>query len=343
MSSFVGVDKPVSDKSKKKKSTNFDAMNGLFGMADVRSEILELPIRSLTPRKNHRWTPLTGAKETEVRESIREFGVIEPIVVRPKEDIAYEIEGDYEILAGNNRTRLSAELGMDTVPAIVKKALTEEEAEHYVNHTNIHRDWSEMKHSERAAVIASEYSAQKKRNVRKEVLEEINSYLNDMEKLEESMAGGVLSPGETKGVRQIADEHDLSKATIARYVRIDSLTDDLKELLDHKIITFKAAVQLSYITIEDQEMLVSLLESNDSFKCNEEKAKRLRQLRKEDKLTVATMSAVLAGSLRKKKQGPVKGYKVSGKVIQRYFKPEQDEQEIGEIIEQALKMYFGKE
>lgn len=342
MSSFIGFDESVPEKSKKKKSTNFDAMNGLFGMANVQSEILELPVSSLTPRKNHRWTPLTGAKETEVRESIREFGVIEPIVVRPKEDIAYEIEGDYEILAGNNRTRLSAELGKDTVPAIVKRGLTEEEAEHYVNHTNIHRDWSEMKHSERAAVIASEYSAQKKRNVRKEVLEEINSYLNDMEKLEESMAHGVLSPGATEGVRELANEHDLSKDTIARYIRVDSLADGLKEHLDNGVIAFKAAVQLSYLTMEEQEMLVSLLNSDNGFKCNEEKAKRLRQLRKEDKLTIATMSAVLAGSLKKKKQGPVKGYKVSGKVIQKYFHDEDDEQ-IGKIIEEALKLYFGEE
>lgn len=343
MSNFINLDREP--EKEKKKPVNWNGLNDLFGTPDPQSEVVDLPIESLTPRKNHRWTPLSGAKEEEVRESIREFGVIEPVVVRPKEDIQYEIEGDYEILAGNNRTRISGELGKATVPAIIKRGLTEEEAEHYVNHTNIHRDWGEMKCSERAAVIASEYSAQKKRNVRKAVLDEINSYLKDMENLEESMAEGVLSPGGTEGIRDIAKDHELSKNTIARYIRIDSLTEDLKKLLDSNILTFKAAVQVSYIKDDNQELLGDLLNSDNdfNFKCDEAKARQLRELEKEGKLTVATMTAVLAGSMKKKKPGPRKGYKVSGKVIQKYFDDELDEKKIGEIIDKALELYFKEE
>ena len=338
MSSFVGVDESL-NKKPGKRSFDEDELNNLFKMSYPQSGIVELSIDSLTERKNHRWSRLTGEKEKLVRESIKEFGVMQPIVVRPQKSIAYKIEGDYEILAGHNRVRLSKEVGLSKVPAIIKEGLTEAEAEHYVNHTNIGRDWNEMKYSERAAVLASEYNAQKISNVRKEVLDEINSYLKSYENPVNSMDGEGVSHGETKSVRDIADTHDLSGASIARYIRIDVLTEDLKLLLDEGRIPFLAAVELSYIDSDNQEVFVSLIRNNE-YKCDKDKAKMIRGLQKNGQLTIATMTDILSG--KKKKRGRPKDYKVSSKVIQKYFKDENDEKKIGEIIEEALKMYFGE-
>ena len=145
----------------------------------------------------------------------------------------------------------------------------------------------------------------------------------------------------TNGIRGVAAEHDLSKDTIARYIRVDTLIDGIKLLLDDEEIALRTAVELSYISAENQEMFVSLMNSNE-YKCDINKAKLIRELQVKDKLTIATMTEVLSGQKVKRKPGTPKGYKVSGKVIQKYFKPEQNDKEIGVIIEKALEMYFEK-
>lgn len=322
-------------------ANNIIGLGEMFGIPDSQFEIVELQIQDLVPYRNHKFRPSSDAKRDMIRESIKEFGVLEPLIVRPKEDIEYEITGKYEILAGHQRTELSKEVGKRTVPAIIKKGLTEDEAEQIVAETNVQRSWEEMNHSERAAVIASHYNAQKRRNVRIEVLEEINSYLKTYANPVNSMAEGGLSQIGTAGVRSAAEEFDLSKNMIARYIRIDTLIDGIKLLLDDGELAQMAAVELSYISIENQEMFVSLINSNE-YKCDINKAKLIRELQIKNKLTIATMTEVLSGKLNKKKPGKPKGYKVSGKIIQRYFKDETDEKKIGEIIEEALERYFGE-
>ncbi len=314
-------------------------LNEIFGIPDSQFEIMEIQISDLSPYKNHKFRPSSQAKRDIIAESIKEFGVLTPIIVRPKEDCGYEIKGQYEILAGHQRTELSKQVGKTTVPAIVKSGLTEEEAEQIVDETNIQRSFEELTHSERAAVLSSHYNAMKKRNVRKEVLSEINSYLQTYANPLNIRAEQGLSPGGTAGVREVADDYDLSKNTIARYIRVNTLVDGMKFLLDDGELALKAAVELSYISTENQELFVSLINSNE-YKCDINKAKLIRELQVKNKLTLATMTEVLSGKKVKKKPGTPKGYKVSGKVIQKYFKPEQDDKEIGEIIEKALELYF---
>lgn len=333
MSSFIGLDKP--EKEKKKPI----GLNDLFGIPDSQFEIVELPIQELVPYKNHKFRPSSQAKRDIIAESIKEFGVLSPIIVRPKEDCAYEITGSYEILSGHQRTELSMQVGNSTVPAIIKSGLSEEEAEQIVDETNMQRSFEEMTHSERAAVLSSHYNAMKKRDVRKEVLSEINSYLQTYANPLNIRAEGELSQIGTVGVRSAAEELDLSKNMIARYIRIDTLIDEIKLLLDDKELAMMAAVELSYISIENQQLLAELINSNE-YKCDISKAKLIRELQVKNKLTIATMTEVLSGKKVKRKPGAPKGYKVSGKVIQKYFKPEQDDKEIGEIIEKALELYF---
>ncbi len=314
-------------------------LNEIFGIPDSQFEIVELPIQDLVPYKNHKFRPSSQAKRDIIAESIKEFGVLSPIIVRPKEDCAYEINGRYEILAGHQRTELSRQVGKTNIPAIIKNGLTEEEAEQIVDETNIQRSFEELTHSERAAVLSSHYNAMKKRNVRKEVLSEINSYLQTYANPLNIRAEQGLSPLGTAGVRGVADDYDLSKNTIARYIRADTLIDGIKLLLDDEEIALRTAVELSYISTENQELLAELINSNE-YKCDINKAKLIRELQVKNKLTIATMTEVLSGKKVKRKPGAPKGYKVSGKVIQKYFKPEQDDKEIGEIIEKALELYF---
>ncbi len=338
MSSFIGLE----PEKEKKKPSGIGGLNELFGIPDSQFEIVELQIQDLVPYRNHKFKPSSDAKRDMIKESIKEFGVLEPVIVRPKEDIEYKISGKYEILAGHQRTELSRQVGNLTVPAIIKKDLTEDEAEQIVAETNVQRSFEEMTYSERAAVLSSHYNAQKRRNVRTEVLEEINSYLQTYSNPVNSTAEQGLSPLATAGIRTVAEDYDLSKDTIARYIRVDTLTNGVKLLLDNKKIALRTAVELSYISTENQEIFVSLINNNE-YKCDINKANLIRELQGKNKLTEVTMQEVLSGEKAKKSPGRPKGYKVSGKVIRKYFREETDEKKIGEIIEEALAMYFGEE
>lgn len=319
--------------------SNILALNQMFGINESEDGMTQLSIADLSPRKNHRFNPSPKAKREMIKESIKVHGVIMPVIVRPAKDCEYEISGKYEILAGHQRTELSKELDKKTVPCIVKEGLTPEEAEQYVTMTNIQRSWEELTYSERATILSEYYSSVEKGGRQKEVLDEINSYLKTYANPVNSMADEGLSPGGTGGVREVAEEYDLSKNTVARYIRINTLIEPIKLLLDDGVVPFKAAVELSYISAEKQYMFESLMKKNE-YKCDVAKAKQIRDLQMRDKLTLATMTDVLCGKMTKKKPGKPKGYNISGKVIQKYFKDETDEKEIGRIIEEALEQYF---
>ena len=323
-------------------ASNLIGLNEMFGIPETSFEVIDLLIAELVPYKNHKFKPSSEAKRQMIKESINEFGVLEPLIVRAKEDVPYPIDGKYEILAGHQRTQLSKELGLTTIPAIIKTGLSEDEAEQIVAETNMQRSFEEMRHSERAAVLASHYNATKRRNVRKEVLDEINAYLQTFANPVESRAEDGLSPMATNSLREVAKDHDLSKDTIARYIRIDTLLEEIKDLLDDGKIAVRAAVELSYINADNQKLFADLMVAGN-YKCDIEKAKLIRDLQVKGKLTIASMTDVLSGKKVKKNPGTRKNFKLSGKVIQKYFADEQDEKKISSVIEEALKMYFGEE
>lgn len=331
MSNFVGLDAAMASKPEKKK---IGGLNDLFKISDPDEEVILIDVNELDYRHNHNWSKLTGLKEQMLKESIKDLGILQPLIVRPVEDINYPINGKYEILVGNNRGRLARGLGMDKVPCIIKPGLSEDEAESYVNNTNINRDWSELKPSEKAAIIATEYDVKKRRNVRTEILDDIDQYLQQMQNESDDE--------DASGVRDIAKEHQLEKSSIANYIRIHNYLEyPIKQLLDKKVITLKAAVQLSYISKENQDNLVQLLTDGEStYKCDEIKAKQLRIAEQNKKLNYVSMVDILEGS--KKKAGRPKAFKLNSKIVKKFFVNGETEQEIGNVIEEALEMYFGR-
>lgn len=320
--------------------SNLIGLQNLFGSGET--EIVELSIDTLTPRKNHRFSPSPKAKRDMIKESIQEHGVIQPVIVRPAEDCVYKIPGKYEILAGHQRTELCRELGKNTVPCVIKSGLSEEDAEQYVMITNIQRSWEELSYSERAAILSEYYTAVKNGGRQKDVLDEINSYLQTYSKPVNTRAEEGLSQIATGGIRDVAEEYDLSKDMIARYIRIDTLIEDIKVMLDDKEIALIAAVELSYISEENQNIFVELMKT-DGNKCDIKKAKLIRELQQKGKLTIASMQEVLSGEKAKKSPGKPKPFKVNGGIIKKYFKPEDKPKDIEDIIDKALELYFSQE
>ncbi|MDR2729214.1 MAG: ParB N-terminal domain-containing protein, partial [Chitinispirillales bacterium] len=104
-----------------------------------------LSIDALVPFANHPFKPYEDSRFDDMVRSIKELGVIVPVIVRPKED------GIYEILSGHNRVNAAKQAGLAEVPVIIKENLTEEEASLIVTETNlVQRSFADLSHSERA-------------------------------------------------------------------------------------------------------------------------------------------------------------------------------------------------
>jgi len=138
--------------------------------------VKELPISSLKPYHDHPFKLYLGERFEDMVRSIKELGVIVPIIVRPKG------EDKYEILSGHNRVNAAKTTGLETVPAVIKEQLTDEEAALIVTETNlIQRSFSDLCHSERAVALAAHHKTLKKQGARTDLLNELEKLLNPHE------------------------------------------------------------------------------------------------------------------------------------------------------------------
>jgi ParB family chromosome partitioning protein len=300
---------------------------------DSKDGSTELKLEQLVPFHDHPFKLYEGERFKEMVESIKNYGVIVPIVVQKK-------GLKYEILSGHNRANAAREAGLNTIPTVVKEGLTKEEAILIVTETNLmQRSFTDLLHSERAAVIATRHNAIKNQGVRTDLLGEI-------EKL--SKAPNLASKATSAPVGQKLDsrvqlgaEFNLSRNSIARYLRISKLIEPLKSLVDEGKIAMRAGVDLSYLPEEKQEMIDAIV-SEDTFKVDMKKASMIRSYESEGKLDWKSAKAIITGEAMKD-PNKVKPFKISPKVFSKFFRPDQDPKEVEEKIEKALEMYFQRE
>ena len=295
---------------------------------------MSLAITKIYPKKNHKYQVNLGKKNDDLLQSIREFGVLEPVIVRPIE----HQEEAYEILAGHRRTAMAREAGLTEIPVVIKTGLSETEADLIETETNLlQRSWEDMSHSERAEVLYAHYNAVNQQGVRTGFLEEINAEIKCLAKPVNSMAEDGLSLIATKGnLRTSGAAYELSKDTVARYLRIHTLTSELKDRMDLDEIALYAGVEISYLTPEHQELLNTFLEA---YKLDIQKAKVLRALEMQGKLQEDSMKEILAGK-KMKKPGRPKAVRINPNIINRYFETGTKQKEIEETSEAALEAYF---
>jgi len=151
--------------NKRKRTETFASIFGdeydeiVEGNKDNNGTII-LNINTLIPFENHPFKLYEGDRLDDMVESIKNFGIIVPIVVRKKDN-------KYQILSGHNRANSAKIVGLSEVPAIIKENLTEEEATLIVTETNLmQRSFTDLLHSERATVIATRHNAMKRQGIR---------------------------------------------------------------------------------------------------------------------------------------------------------------------------------
>ena len=247
-------------KAKAPKRKIFDAVDMLTG--DAPAQITEtaaggvhmIPVDGIKPFRDHPFRLYEGERLDDMVESIREHGILNPVIVRKN-------GGDYEMLSGHNRQNAARVAGFTEIPAIVKEGLTDEEAYVYVIETNvIQRSFTDLAPSEKAAVLSARYEkvvSQGKRNDSLREIEEIGTCGHDVHK--------------SKSRDGIGEEYGMTGRNIARYMRVDKLIRPFKERLDAGDMTLTAAVELSYLSEDEQETVAA-----QDVKVDEKTAKVVR-------------------------------------------------------------------
>lgn len=302
--------------------------------APVQCGITEMDFSLMEPFPNHRFKPYEGQQLDDMVDSVRQFGILLPIILWHTED------GQHLILSGHNRRNAGQLAGLIKGPVIIKENLTHDEAVLIVTETNLRqRSFSDMSHSERAYCLAQHYEALKSQGKRNDLLEEIERLLNPHDSDENSTCAQVEH--KLKSREKMGEEYGLSHAKVARYIRLAGLVSGLLEKVDTGEIAFLAAYDLSFVEdINQQQRIFDLMES-DNYKVDMKKAELLRSYYETGKLTDTAMVQILSGEkTRKPKSNKPQSFKVKPAVISKYFTNEQSQKEIEDTIDKALAMYF---
>lgn len=284
-----------------------------------------IPVDKIVPFHNHPFRLYEGERLEDMVESIREHGVLNPVIVQKTED-------GYEMLAGHNRWNASKIIGIKEIPAIVKEGLTEEEAYVYVIETNLmQRSFTDLLPSEKAAVLAERYekiSCQGKRN---DIIEEI-ARLNGVE-VPDTCGHDVHK---SKSRDAIGEDYGMTGRNIARYMRLNQTTEQIKEMVDAGTMAMMTAVELSYLSEEEQKQVCTVLDEC-GVKIKNVQAVELHNAT--GSLTADKVKDILVGETKEK---PISDAKMFACIKKKYFKGKTTDEIMG-VLEQALALWFVRE
>jgi len=321
--------------SKKKLETFADMLGGYDPdeYKEQKNGVTEIEITKLVPFSSHPFRLYEGQQLDNMVESIKEFGVMIPIIVRPKEN------HQYEILSGHNRVNAAKLAGLSTIPAVVHESLSDDNAILIVTETNfMQRSLEEMLPSEKAKAFEMEMQALKRQGKKTSWFFDENESSNPDDNLNESTSTTELS--KWRSDEEVGERNNISREMVRQYRRLNYLTTSLIKMADDHEIIIKVAVELSYIKMEKQNMIEEVL-SNGEYKIDLNKAKLLRSYSKSGNLNEDKITAILSGELEKnKREKKPTAFKLKPKIVSKYFKPEQNKVEIEEVIDKALALYF---
>ena len=235
---------------------------------DGREQIQPLLLSLLVPFKDHPFRVVDDDRMKETVESIQEYGVLVPIIVRPLED------GAYEIISGHRRKRACELAGLDEIPSIVRE-LDDDEATIVMVDSNLQRE--NILPSERAKAYQMKLEALKHQGKRRDL-----TSAQVGQKLDEQTARAL-----------VAQEAGTSRNQVQRYIRLNSLEQPLLEKVDNGELAFTPAVELSYLNPEEQGWVRSALETTQQTPSLSQ-AQRIKQESKEGKLTEESVLSIMS-------------------------------------------------
>ena len=320
--------------------SKFD-INSFIGTPDVvKNAVQSIDINKLVPYKNHCFKLYEGERLDDMVRSVQQYGIMVPIIVRNMPD-----SDTYEILSGHNRVNAARIAGKKNVPAVIKENLPDEFAEVYVIETNLlQRGFKELKISEQAFAVSVRY----KRLFDSRKLKAISDELalleggNQMRAPVEHGKDGGDNYIRTRDVT--AEEYGISHATVARLLRINELSNELKTMVDEGNIKIRPAVELSYILKEMQAVLMKLMSEQEVSVIDMKMAKQLREIASSyASPSEEIIAEVLCGTYGEDEKPNEKGEKVTiPKATYSRYLGSYSKKEANLIIEKALAYYFEK-
>lgn len=284
-----------------------------------------ISVEEITPFHNHPFRLYEGKRLDDMVESIREHGVLIPVIVQKK-------DAGYEMLSGHNRWNAAKIVGIKEIPAIVKENLTEREAYVYVIETNmVQRSFDDLLPSEKAAVLAERYEKVICQGRRNDILEEI-AILNGVDTPE--TCGHDVHKSKSRD--SIGEEYGMTGRNMARYMRLNQTTDQIKEMVDNGSMPMVAAVELSYLSEEEQKQVCMVMDEHGG-KIKNAQAVELHNA--VGSLTEEKVKSILVGEMKEK---PVSDAKLFAQLKKKYFEGKTTE-EVLEVLEQALSTWFARE
>lgn len=284
-----------------------------------------ISVEKIAPFHNHPFRLYEGKRLDDMVESVREYGILIPVIV-------HKIADGYEMLSGHNRWNAAKIAGITEIPAIIKEDLTEREAYVYVIETNmLQRSFDDLLPSEKAAVLAERYEKVMCQGRRNDILEEI-AMLNGMDSSE--TCGHDVHKSKSRDA--IGEDYGMTGRNIARYMRLNQTTDQIKEMVDDGAMAMVTAVELSYLSQEEQKQVCSVMEKYGG-KIKNAQAMELHNAA--GSLTADKVKDILVGDMKEK---PVSDAKMFAQIKKKYFKGKSTDEIMG-VLEQALTTWFARE
>lgn len=301
--------------SVKTRDLGMTPLDDLFSTDESRAESQLEKVVTLNPAEisdfpNHPFKVKQDEAMAEMVDSIRKYGVLVPALVRPKED------GGYEMVAGHRRKFAAALAELTEIPCIVRN-LTDDEATIIMVDSNLQRET--ILPSEKAFAYKMKLDAMKRQGQR-----------NDLT----SRQVGTKSRSD----KQLADNSPDSARQIQRYIRLTELIPSILQMVDDKKIALNPAVELSYLSKEQQESLYSTMECED---CTPSLAQaiKMKEFSKDGKLT----DEVILSIMQEEKPNQKEQFKMPKERISKYFAPGTPTQKIEDTIIKALELYRKRE
>jgi ParB family chromosome partitioning protein len=302
---------------KKGANISLSSYDDIFETDESRADnqlerVQKIPISELKPFQNHPFKVVDDEAMLRTTESIAQFGVLTPLIARPLE------EGGYEIISGHRRVHAAEAAGLTDVPVIVRD-MTDDEAVVLMVDSNLQRE--NILPSERAFAYKMKLEAMKHQGERTDLQGEGTS----TQVVSKSRSNEILGM-----------QNDQSRETVRRFIRLTNLIPELLEMLDQKQISFNPAVELSYLTPDEQK---SLLEAMDYTQAapSLSQAQRLKKLSQEGGCALDDMCEIL-GEVKK---SDLERVAFKSEQLRKYFpksySPKQMQDTIIKLLEQWQK------
>lgn len=272
--------------AKAKTSITTENRSGSAADAAAKEKRTEMPLSDLHPFEGHPFKVLDDELMEQTVESIKQIGVVSPLIVRP------DPEGGSEILSGHRRLHAAQLAGLETVPVIVKE-MDDDAAIIFMVDSNLQRE--NILPSERAFSYKMKLEAMKHQGQRGD--------LTSDQVGQKSWA-----------VNQLADDANESKTQVQRFIRLTNLIPEILDMVDEKKIAFNPAVELSYLKPSEQK---EFLEAMDYAQASPSlsQAQRLKKLSQEGDCTLDAMCEVM----NEIKKDELDHVTIKNEVLRKYF------------------------